>query len=78
MYGHNRCPRCGGHRIYRQSPRGIVVVCAGCGLMTTEPAFPAAPNVTTDCAQASVHRRRQIWTQESPVCRPPLTPMKHQ
>ncbi len=40
-----RCPRCGGHRLLGRSPPGILLVCAGCGLVTTgsEPSPPGAP-----------------------------------
>ncbi len=46
MFSRPRCPRCGGHRLVRRSPRGILVVCAGCGLTTTEPELPRPPAAT--------------------------------
>lgn len=53
MYGINRCPRCGGHRLPKPLAGEIFVMCVGCGLMTDEPEFPGAPNPTP-------HRRTTV------------------
>jgi ribosomal protein L37AE/L43A len=73
MYGLNRCPRCGGHRLIRRSANETFVICAGCGLTTTEPASP--PPLRASGFDPAI-LRRQTWTLESPVCRAPLAPMK--
>lgn len=46
MYGTNRCPQCGGPRLFRRSAKEILVICGGCGLTTTVPDFPSAPRGT--------------------------------
>jgi ribosomal protein L37AE/L43A len=75
MYGLNRCPRCGGHRLIRRSASDTFLICAGCGLASTEPGFPPPHTATTGFE--TVLLRRQMWTLELPVCRSPLMPMKH-
>jgi ribosomal protein L37AE/L43A len=75
MYGLNRCPRCGGHRLIRRSGSETFVICAGCGLTSTEPGFPAPAIAATGVE--TVLLRRQIWTLETPVCKSPLVPTKH-
>ena len=63
LCGMNRCPRCGGRRLFRRSAREILVFCGGCGLMTTVPDFPPSPvgtNPETDLAML----RRHAWRVE--------------
>jgi len=74
MYGLNRCPRCGGHRLIRRSASGTFVICAGCGLTSTEHVFPHPPFATSF---EPALLRRQTWRLELPVWRSPLVPMKH-
>lgn len=31
-----RCPRCGSDRLVQRMPRGILMVCPGCGLVSNE------------------------------------------
>jgi uncharacterized Zn finger protein len=71
MYGINRCPRCAGYRLLRQSPQGVLVVCAGCGLVTTEPAPPPRP--TAIIARTGIANRsaEHQWNAELPALSPP-------
>jgi len=63
MYGINRCPRCGGHRLLRRSAREVLAVCAGCGLVTNEPeiapgAGPAPPQMPVSTPPSSLELAR--------------------
>jgi hypothetical protein len=41
VYAVTRCPRCGGYRLRKTSPTGVMLVyCVACGLMTEDQALP--------------------------------------
>jgi hypothetical protein len=62
MYGINRCPRCGGHRLLKPLAGGIFVLCVGCGLMTDEPELPLPPSATNlKRSRLALNLRRQGW-----------------
>jgi hypothetical protein len=77
MYGSQRCPRCGGYRLLRQSARGVVVLCAGCGLTTIEADAPPPPAAAIDAGIWNRERRHQ-WNTQSPVTMRQLPWMKNQ
>jgi uncharacterized Zn finger protein len=76
MYGLNRCPRCGGHRLIRRWVREILVICAGCGLVATVPEVRPPPSAATAGADLAMVRRHQRRL-ESLICGDQLTPMNH-
>ncbi len=77
MFSLSRCPRCGGHRLVRRCPREILVVCAGCGLTTTEPELPPPPAATITATDLRVILARHHVTMESSAFRPSPRWMKH-
>jgi hypothetical protein len=76
MYGLNRCPRCGGHRLIRRSGREILGMCAGCGLVGNVPEVRPPPSAATAGADLAMVRRHQCRL-ESPFGGDQLTPMNH-
>ena len=76
MYSINRCPRCGAHRILKQRAQEILVLCAGCGLTTTELELPPPPGVAYIGSDLEPILKRQRCMPELPVCRAQLTLMR--
>jgi hypothetical protein len=72
-----RCPRCGGHRLARPSPPGILLICAGCGLRTTEPELPPPPGVIKVGTDLESRGRRETCRQALPASGLLLTPRNY-
>jgi hypothetical protein len=63
-----RCPRCGGQRLVQLSLQGILVLCVGCGLLTTELELPPPPALINVGDESESIGRRQSCRHALPTC----------